>query len=55
MASEAGVVNIEDNNLIANYHLKSEEVFGINLKTGEILKNKEIKIKEASKNHMVNW
>ena len=49
MASEAGVVNIEDNNLIANYHLKSEEVFGINLKTGELLKNKEIKIKEASK------
>ena len=49
MASEAGVVNIEDNNLIANYHMKSEEVFGINLKTGEILKNKKIKLKEASK------
>ena len=49
MASEAGVVNIEDNNLIANYHMKSEEIFGMNLKTGEILKNKEIKLKEASK------
>ena len=49
MASEAGVVNIEDNNLIANYHMKSEEIFGMNLKTGEILKNKQIKLKEASK------
>ena len=49
MASEAGVVNIEDNNLIANYHMKSEEIFGMNLKTGEILKNKEIKLKEALK------
>ena len=49
MASEAGVANIEDNNLIANYHMKSEEIFGMNLKTGEILKNKEIKLKEASK------
>ena len=49
MASEAGVVNIEDNNLIANYHMKSEEIFGINLKTGEILKNKEIKIKRSFK------
>ena len=49
MASEAGVVNIEDNNLIANYHMKSEEIFGMNLKTGEVFKNKEIKLKEASK------
>ena len=49
MASEAGVVKVEDDNLIANYHMKSEEVFGLNLKSGEILKNKQIKMHEASK------
>ena len=43
MASEAGVVNVDDDNLIANYHMKSEEIFGLNLNSGEILKNKEIK------------
>ena len=49
MASEAGVVNVDDDNLIANYHMKSEEIFGLNLNSGEILKNKEIKMHEASK------
>ena len=49
MASEAGVVDVNDDNLVANYHMKSEEIFGINLKNGTILQNKEIKITEASK------
>jgi len=49
MASEAGVVDVNDDNLVANYHMKSEEIFGINLKNGAILQNKEIKITEASK------
>ena len=40
---QAGVVKVDDDNLIANYHMKSEEIFGLNLNSGEILKNKEIK------------
>ena len=49
MGSEAGIVEVDDNNLIANYHMKSEEIFGVDLKSGEILKNKNIKINEATK------
>ena len=35
---EAGVVKVDDDNLIANYHMKSEEIFGLNLNSGEIPK-----------------
>ena len=42
-------MNIEDNNLIANYHLKSEEVFWNKLENWRTIKKQEIKIKEASK------
>ena len=49
MASEAGIVDVDEDNIISNYHMKSEEIFGLCLKDGEILENKYLKAREASK------
>ena len=49
MASEAGIVDIDDDNIISNYHMKSEEIFGLSLNDNKILDNKFIKSREASK------
>ncbi len=49
MASEAGIIEVEDKNLVLHHHMKSEEIFGVSLKDGTIIKNKELKIREASK------
>ena len=49
MASEAGIVDVNENNIVSNYHMKSEEIFGLSLKNGEIFENKYLKAREASK------
>mgnify|MGYP001193521000 FL=1 len=49
MASEAGIIDVKDDNLVLHHHMKSEEIFGVSLSDGTILKNKELKIREASK------
>ena len=49
MASEAGILEVDDDNLILHHHMKSEEIFGGSLSDGAIIKNKELKIREASK------
>ena len=49
MASEAGIIDVDDDNLVLHHHMKSEEIFGVSLSDGAIMKNKEIKIREASK------
>ena len=49
MASEAGVIDVDDEDLVLHHHMKSEEIFCVSLKNGTIVKNKELKIKEASK------
>ena len=49
MASEAGIVDVDEDNIISNYHMKSEEIFGLCLEDGEILENKYLKAREASK------
>ena len=49
MASEAGIIEVDDDNLILHHHMKSEEIFGVSLSDGTITKNKELKIREASK------
>ena len=49
MASEAGIVDVDEDNIISNYHMKSEEIFGLSLEDGEILENKYLKAREASK------
>ena len=49
MASEAGILEVDDDNLILHHHMKSEEIFGVSLSDGTITKNKELKIREASK------
>ena len=49
MASEAGVVDVDEDNIISNYHMKSEEIFGLSLDEGKILENKFLKSREASK------
>ena len=49
MASEAGIIEVDDDNLILHHHMKSEEIFGVSLSNGSIIKNKELKIREASK------
>ena len=49
MASEAGIVDVDEDNIISNYHMKSEEIFGLSLENGEILENKYLKAREASK------
>lgn len=49
MASEAGILDIDDENLLIHHHMKSEEIFGISLADGRILKNDIIKKKESEK------
>ena len=49
MASEAGIVDVDEDNIISNYHMKSEEIFGLSLEDGKVLENKYLKAREASK------
>ena len=43
MASEAGILEIDDENLVLHHHMKSEEIFGVDLKSGKISNNESIK------------
>ena len=49
MASEAGIIDISNDNIAGNYHLKSEEIFGLSLDSGTIMTNKNIKLKVAKR------
>ena len=47
MASEAGVVDVEDNNLLVHHHMTSGEIFAVSLKGKGILLNDRIKRETA--------
>lgn len=49
MASESGVLDIDDRNVVIHHHMKSEEIFGLDVNSGEIMKNDDIKKHESSK------
>ena len=49
MASETGIIDVDNDNLVLHHHMKSEEIFGVSLSDGTIVKNKQLKIREASK------
>ncbi|MBC8346789.1 MAG: glutamate synthase large subunit [Candidatus Marinimicrobia bacterium] len=48
LASEAGVVDVEDKNLLVHHHMTSGEIFAVSLKGKGILLNDSIKRKMAS-------
>lgn len=47
MASEAGVVDIPDKNLILHHHMSSGEIFGLTLDGSGQIENKNLKLKVA--------
>ena len=49
MASEAGIIDIADNNLVVHHHMRSGEIFAVSLKGKGIIRNKEIKKTAAAK------
>ena len=52
MASEAGIVDVDEDNIISNYHMKSEEmILGFSLERWRDFRKQ---IEKASKTAMVN-
>ena len=48
MASEAGIMDIEDDDLLVHHHMASSEIFGVSLSGKRILRNHDIKNKIAT-------
>ncbi|MBL7013464.1 MAG: glutamate synthase large subunit [Candidatus Marinimicrobia bacterium] len=49
MASEAGIIDIDDNDLLVHHHMASSEIFGVSISEKKVLKNHEIKTDLATR------
>jgi hypothetical protein len=55
MASEAGIIDIADKNLVVHHHMRSGEIFAVSLKGKGITRNKEIKKTAAAKKRLLQF